>query len=447
MRRQLFSLGQKLFTGIGLLQTLFVVAFMAMLAGYYTFAYRATSEPQTILAQFSTKCDVDKIKPYNSCEEIKDPSVCYSHGGSGCDWTGDPYSGHCFCARDLPATPTPIPGKANIICSVNGDGSIHFENKGQEGGEVIVSAKFCQSGRDSQSQCEADDRVLRCQNSGTKQISSGTLQPGQSANVGVVQIACGIWQVDSSECGGSAHDCNWDNGVCAPPTATPVPPTSTPTPTRRPTPTPTRAPTPTPTVTVTPTMTSTPTPTLALVPTNTPAPQRGKFKTCKFNDQNKNGQRDSGDEGLQWSFQYRVNGGSWADYRTQVDWWRFWLERGCGDLIELNDGDTVNVHEFDMDGWDHTTSTNQQVQIQAGQIKVLNFGNVPRVGPTSTPTSTPNPSNTPTPTFTPSPTKPLVLGAAAPTIAPKAGTPSSLTFGLIQIGVIGILLRMALLLI
>lgn len=74
-----------------------------------------------------------------------------------------------------------------------------------------------------------------------------------------------------------------------------------------------------------------------------------------------------------------------------------------------------------------------------------NPSNTPTPTPTLTPT--PNPSNTPTPTFTPTPTVPTVLGAVAPTIAPRAGTPTGLTFGLIQIGVIGILLRVALLLI
>jgi hypothetical protein len=98
-----------------------------------------------------------------------------------------------------------------------------------------------------------------------------------------------------------------------------------------------------------------------------------------------------------------VNDGSWIDYQTQDDWWRVWIERGCGDFIILNAGDLVNVHEFDKDGWNHTTPVDQSVTIQGGRISVLQFGNVPVSVPTATPTPTGSPTPTPTLTSTPTP--------------------------------------------
>jgi len=293
MKKKLFDLGQKLFTGVGLFQTVFVVAFIAMFAGYYTSAYRITSNPEKVLANASanSSCTKDKSGPEPKGSIVKrhfdtlaecQALCCNGSDGIKC---GDKY----YCAQS-----GPLPASCTI-----------------------------ESGKDSCS------------------ISA-------EESCGVVQTDCYYTGTTNYYGGSIGYDCS---GCPIPPTNTPIP-TAMPTPTLILTPIPTLTLTPTPTIRLTPTST----PTVTLTPTSTP-------------------------------------------------------------IITSTPTPTVTPNPSDT----------------------------PMPTPTATPT--PNPSNTPTPTFTPAPTVPTVLGAAAPTIAPRAGVPTGFTFGLVQIGVIGILLRVALLLI
>lgn len=527
MRDKLIKLGQKLFTGVGLLQTLFVVSFMAMLLGYYVTAYQTTTNPQSVLAEtaYPSGCCSNDDGPISTCSTTESCRISNGACGPGgmscgaiecksntsvCSGSWECCSGSCT-SNTCTGGETFTPRSSEQVCTAKGgtksSSNIADPNCSANGGTScdITGTNFCCYG-DSSTRADGD-----CYNAGNKSVtcSGNTITNNTDYVIKIRHFTQGLnnYTCPLSTAAGNDTDLGIGQsitasgceqldaynpyppivgycGVCSsttcfppppPPTSTPVPPTSTPIPpTSTPTPTSTPVPsfTPTPRVTVTPTITPkispTITPTISPTITPTPTPSKGKLQICKFEDDNQNGIRDNGEVGLRWNFQYQVNNGSWIDYLTTDDWWRFWLERGCGDLIILNHGDVVNVKEFDKEGWRHTTPTTQQVTIQENLIRVLQFGNVPNIVPTNTPTMTPTgtltptptatltptpfptgtltPTPTPNPTFTPTPTKPQVQGAVAPPIAPKSGGPTDLTLGLIEIGFVGLILRAALLL-
>lgn len=131
-------------------------------------------------------------------------------------------------------------------------------------------------------------------------------------------------------------------------------------------------PSPTPTPNPSPTPTPTPSPT----PTPTPEPDRGSFALCKYHDHDADGYRDTNDEGLDWDFEYRVNGGSWIHYSTGSYWWEFWDDDGCGKVVTLETGDYVEVRELGRSGWKPTTPEQVSFSINANTTQSYWFGNV-----------------------------------------------------------------------
>ena len=119
-------------------------------------------------------------------------------------------------------------------------------------------------------------------------------------------------------------------------------------------------------------------------------------------------------------------------------------------------GAEVEVKEIAKEGWMATTPT--QVGFEALELEVheVHFGNVEWDGPTPTPTVTPTPTLTSTPTPTPElgeeengddqevVERPKVLGAAAPSQVPAAGTETKATVLLALTGLIGAVIKVAL---
>lgn len=197
------------------------------------------------------------------------------------------------------------------------------------------------------------------------------------------------------------------NGQPALNTATPLP-TLTPTPT--PTFTPTATPTETPTLTPTATMTPSPTATFTPPPTATATPTTGEIVGTVFNDLNRNGQRETGEPGIQGGYVLLkrddiIYGSMFTDPQGQF---RFTaLEPGFW-TTDINLGSALEPI-----GWSNPTYW----YVQAGVRLDLLFPAAIRLTPT--PTVTPGPSPTPTftptltPTLTPTPTSTLT-----PTVTP-----------------------------
>ncbi len=216
----------------------------------------------------------------------------------------------------------------------------------------------------------------------------------------------------------------WAEGTKAPalgltsplatPTSTPTPtpsatPTSTATPTDTPVatrpPTPTWTPTPTPTATFTVPPSPTPTPTPSPTPTSPPA--LGDIQGIVWQDDNRNGQRDTEEPALSG-----VQIVLMAPDRTVLS-----VTFSAGDgryaFANLPAGQYI-VQEQDRPGYASSTPNEVLVNVQPGQTWIIDFGDyplsptptptpVPTATFTPTPTSTPTSAPTPTPTFTPTP--------------------------------------------
>jgi len=116
---------------------------------------------------------------------------------------------------------------------------------------------------------------------------------------------------------------------------------------------------------------------------------------------------------MEWYFRYQVNGSGWTQYQTSGSWWRFWDKKGCGNTIDLAKDDYVEVNEFDVSGWHHTTAKDYSFHIEKDKVVVVTFGNATdRVGEEPTPTEV-----TPTVELI----KPQVLAADPPEKAPETG--------------------------
>ncbi len=159
------------------------------------------------------------------------------------------------------------------------------------------------------------------------------------------------------------------------PTATPTAtPTSTPTatPTSTPTSTPTATPTMTPTSTPTATPTLTPTITPTATPTATPTPDT-QLKLCKYEDDNGDGDRDSGENVLSWRFRVTYNG---VVRDIDSHWWNL-FSQGCV-IIDVPANTSITVEEEGRAGWRLTDlwQDGQRVNNQATYSYISNIDNV-----------------------------------------------------------------------
>jgi uncharacterized repeat protein (TIGR01451 family)/LPXTG-motif cell wall-anchored protein len=260
------------------------------------------------------------------------------------------------------------------------------------------------------------------------------------------------------------------------PTKTPTPTptkTPTPTPTKTPTPTPTKTPTPTPTKTPTmtptgtpktptptPTHTATPTGTPTVTPTATPT-ESARLKICKYNDDNGNGQIDSGEGTMGWNFTYSYQGN---DYNVGSRWWDI-LSRGCR-TVDVPVSQWITVTEENRSDWRLTNILSDGNPVGGSSFTYVAYNNTQKdvtflndkIDSSPTPTPTPTPTGEPNqcngtcgsnsncasglfcyqgycrnpacqsesscgcPGATATPTAPPVLGATAPPILPKTGS-------------------------
>lgn len=143
------------------------------------------------------------------------------------------------------------------------------------------------------------------------------------------------------------------------------------------------------------------------------------FVIEKYHDQDGDGSRDSGEPGLDWSFEWDRNGDeSWRDYVTYAN------SNGRGGNVDnLEPGDVIRIKEMSKSGWEATTNTSKTLTLQEGKRMLAQFGNW-QPSSTPTPTSTPTPSGTPIAYVSPTPT---------PSVLPEAGS-SAQTYGLAGAG-------------
>jgi len=116
-------------------------------------------------------------------------------------------------------------------------------------------------------------------------------------------------------------------------------PPLTPTPTSTPTSTPTVTPTVTPTEVITATPTSTPSP--------TPIPEDTKLKLCKYEDDDGDGEKDSGEDVMSWKFRYQVEGNDWKE--VQSHWYNI-FSQGCT-IVDVPANKKITVEEVGQSGW------------------------------------------------------------------------------------------------
>ena len=95
------------------------------------------------------------------------------------------------------------------------------------------------------------------------------------------------------------------------------------------------------------------------------------FFIQKFNDKNNNKSRDSGEDGLDWDFEWELNSdNNFRTYQTYAD------KNGEGGRIgELKDGDKVHIREKSKGGWSATNGTEQTFTVKLGETYVAFFGN------------------------------------------------------------------------
>ncbi|HAV15059.1 MAG TPA: hypothetical protein DCX25_01900 [Candidatus Pacebacteria bacterium] len=112
--------------------------------------------------------------------------------------------------------------------------------------------------------------------------------------------------------------------------------------------------------------------TISSAPTPTPTPTLDAgFLVQKFNDKNNNKARDSGEAGLDWDFEWKLNGdNNFRAYQTYVD------KNGEGGRVGgLKDGDKVHIREKSKSGWSATNGTEQTFTVKLGETYVAYFGN------------------------------------------------------------------------
>ena len=92
----------------------------------------------------------------------------------------------------------------------------------------------------------------------------------------------------------------------------------------------------------------------------------------KFNDTNRNGKRDAGENGLQsWSFTVSDAQGNVVNTSNPTD------NRGITEIIGLRSGNyTIKENPISKPGWISTTPDVQNIHLSAGEVGYLDFGNV-----------------------------------------------------------------------
>ena len=245
-------------------------------------------------------------------------SECESAGcvwkGNGCRPPND--EGGSVCP---PGTHKEVGGQYNGMCSKNVDLGVRpFFDKGAVCGQKCDSSKKCRNVED----CEED-----CKDTAWNMITyicvpDNTPTPTRSPSP----------------------------SPSPRPSCTPRP-SHTPYPTRSPshsptcTPRPSRSPSPSPKPSKSPKPTKSPT----SAPTFSPSPSpvsNAKLKICKINDKNNNGQIDSGEGTIGWSFVYKYQD---EEHSIGTNWWKF-TNRGCV-TVNVPSNQWVNVRENGKDGW------------------------------------------------------------------------------------------------
>jgi|GEM_PF-5268226 len=437
--------------------------------------------------------------PAGCCRDDNDCAsweTCVS--GNGACSTNKSCRSRAGCANDSDC----LPGNRCVGGTCVGAGTLecHATSNGvtvvnKLGMKVDCSGTYasCQSRRGSKQECQTRDS---CDGS-PRQTGNFSLENNESRSFGGIQPTCDAWQTDIQiTCGGVScsnadHGCEWDDQRCSPPTATPTIPSNTPTPTRitptptrttTPTPTPSRTtPTPTPTITPTGTLTPTLTPTLTITPTPTLI-SCGNICTKNWDGSPQDGGECPSDSPTCYAFstdEWRcVKDPDWDDHGctppgstpTPTPTATPTPSLGCNDSCDPNnnrcpsDASYCVDYERDNKGYicgttsiagegpkceseslscgDSCDSNNNRCPSDASYcVDYTGDGKGPICGRQNLAGEGPKCEQTPTPT------KPNVQGAVAPPIIPKAGANTNLTFGLLEIGFVGILLRIALLLI
>lgn len=138
------------------------------------------------------------------------------------------------------------------------------------------------------------------------------------------------------------------------------------------------------------------------------------FVIEKFHDLDGDGSKDSNEPGLDWNFEWQLDGDDdWQEYETYAS-----KDGRGGNIDDLDPDDTVVVREKLKNGWETTTDREVEVNLEAGKRQLVVFGNwqpPSSATPTPTPTKTPTPTVTPAPTATPTPTPPEKLPEAGST--------------------------------
>jgi len=510
MKDFLSDLGKILFTGIGLVQTIVTVILIVVVASYYNFSYKNLTNAEKALATVGECCSGTPDCGNAGQQCVTDTnSSCNAQGKGVCKPLPDNAPGCCYSPDDCaPWEECRISNAAcnsGKSCGIKEDGASFTPRSPDqvckdEGGSITNiciadanckanggtccnkgTANYCCYG-DSSSRKDGSCYAGGQQTSVTCNGSTITNNTDKTIKIKVFKGQGEDIQCPISSPGGSDRDLGpgasmsahceqleaagycgvCDDSACAPPpsTATPTPPAGRPTPTATPTLGPTATPTPTATSTPIPTGTSTPS------PTSTPfLPSCGDTCTSNFNGSPQINGECPESAPTCWAF-------STADWRCVVN--PDWDDSGCEQPIVTPtpsescynecDGDddcrdglfcqevdgvdrcvnsdcsdesdcTCNRNCWDVCGVDSECPSGLSCQ-QIGETKRC-------VNPSCQLQQDCNCQEE----LTPTPTKPTVLGAIAPKIVPKSGIPSELTSGLIKIGLVGVLLRFALLLI
>lgn len=385
MKNSFWALSRRLFTGAGFLQTIVLVTATAALFGFYTSSY-FQKEKHTALAE-TPMCWL----PGGQDCRTGDQGTCYSRAGSGCYWqqTGDqPWIGDCRCPS-APPDNEPAPTTAGGGRTYNSCADLDKEIDDTNTADPNCGARngmSCKDGSGFYCCYHNGD----CQQGGTQTqvVCSGTNIKNNTGSKITADVYAGCHNNNKIGTKDIPAGESRSAGRC----------------TQldvwnycgvcnwdanceatTPTPTkPTNTPTPTGTPTSTPTSTPTPTGTIATpTPTNTPTPTATPTPPLL----------------------------------------------ACGNICSSNwNGSPQSSNECPQDAptcYAFSTSEWRCVINPSWN----DYGCTP-------------PGSTPTPT----PTKPQVLGASVPPVMPKAGLPTELTVGLLQILGVGVILRIALLL-
>ena len=560
-------MGKKLFTGIGLFQTLLIAIIIASFAGYYYSSYKDITNPKSVLAEgqccsgtpecgSNEQCVTDTTNgcnPKGICKPKPGPEqgccasdtdcapweecrisngACGTNGKScgvkqsACKNNGDSCSGNWECCsggcdnttKKCYGGQVSTPRSSEQVCNIQGGTKTSMcsadPNCGANGGtccnkdgknyccygdSATRQDGDCYAGGASGVSCSGNSITnntgstikVRHFRGGAEDLtcpissaggSDSDLLPGQSINAGSCE------QIDAS---GFCGVC--DDSGCQPPTTTPPPPpTITPTPILTSTPTPTSSPTPsnipTPTITSTPTPTPTGTITPSATPTSTPTPTPtpiscGNICTSNWEESPQENGECPSDSPTCWAFstdEWRcVKNPDWNDHGctppgstptpTPTNTPTQTPSLNCNDSCDVNNNHCPSDSRYciDYENDDRGYICGKSTIAGEGpkcELPSLSCGDICDQGNNRCPSDASYcidytndgrgpicgrqtlAGDGPQCNITPTPTKPSVLGTTSPPSVPKTGTDTNLTLGLMEIGMVGVLLRVALLL-